>query len=78
MLYPIIEAEKWAQNNSLEIESTTCLGCKQVVKIDVPIASKEFRGFKTQPHGCPKQFDQYNLALKNPSSLGDLQTSHYN
>ena len=61
MLYPIFDTREWSQRYGLTIEKSKCLCCGKEISIDVPVASKKFRGFKSREHGCPPQYCQYNL-----------------
>jgi hypothetical protein len=61
MLFPLVSPEEWSELHRIGIENTICLGCKMKLQINVPIALKNYRGFKTESHGCPKKYEQYVL-----------------
>lgn len=77
MLFPNSNSADWAIKYDLEIQATTCLCCKQEVLMNVPVAIKNYRGFKTEDHGCPKKYDQYFLAPINHEEQLKLQSAIY-
>lgn len=69
MLYPIEDSELWAQRYNLKIEKSFCLKCKKEITINIPFASKNIRGFKSEDHGCPSEYTQYYFTSLHPNNL---------
>ena len=71
MLFPQIKPEDWAKAYHLEVAKRKCLKCKKEILIDIPIATKNYRGFRSQEHGCPEEYHQYILS---PSTTQEQQS----
>ena len=61
MLFPLIETEEWSKRYRIKNEMVSCLKCKKSIEADVPVAIKDYRGFRTREHGCPQEYHQYIL-----------------
>lgn len=51
-LYPVEDPEYWADKYDLEIKECPCMGCKRPLLVNVPWATKEYRGFKAAQCEC--------------------------
>lgn len=52
MIFIDITASEWSKKHKIEIIKETCKHCKEEFNLDVPVATKDSRGFLMKDHGC--------------------------
>ena len=55
--YPLVSPEEWAEMYKLEMLTITCRGCKNQMKLTVPVSFGNYRGFQAPEHGCAPEFN---------------------
>jgi hypothetical protein len=67
MIYPDVTVEEWALKYDLDPTPDRCLRCRKLLDEWQPIATKEFRGLITKPHGCPEEYNHKVFVWANKS-----------
>ena len=57
MIYPDVTVEEWAEKYGLDLTPDQCRGCGKILSNWTPIATRDFRGVITTPHGCEPKYD---------------------
>ena len=67
MIYPNVPPEVWAKRHRLSLTPRACPECKVSLSPSIPFATLEYRGLKSEPHGCGPCFDLKRFrAVKGP------------
>jgi len=61
MLFPVEPIGNWCEKYSISLEKGRCLHCAKEISFDTPVATKKFRGVRSEEHGCPPEYFQYIL-----------------
>ena len=73
ILYPIVNYKEWAKKYGIQIDSYPCEKCGKILTPNIPFASGEWRGLRTEEHECGPKYviniavttnNEYNEKLK--------------
>ena len=59
MIFPDVDYIEWAKQHNLQITPDYCRNCGKEVIPTIPYAEGEYRGLKSESHGCPPGYDHY-------------------
>lgn len=59
------DVDKWRKKYNLPVIETSCELCGEFFKLDIPIATKLYRGLMTKSHACGEEFRDIVAVHKN-------------
>ncbi len=71
MIMPVTNFEDWAKMYNIKVKSDYCPKCGIKRVANIPFAFKDFRGLKSEIHGCGKE---YVLHVFRPISLEAIKS----
>lgn len=73
MIYPEEDPIKFGLKHGIEITTDKCRKCQSLVSVDIPVISKDFVGFESEPHyPCGPQYKIIYLKPRDSRVLGLL------